>query len=247
VHLREVVAKRHLALALQRQAQRVGTDVGVAVAIAAHPVPHAQEGRHRATVQRQLEFAVEHRDLREEGDRIPAQRVFDLVGHRQPGGAQHARLPQLGDAGADGLLVGPPLGAAVQPVARGDEAGDRALGVEDALALHLGRMRGQHRADVGLLQRLGDRLGVVAGLAQLLQAARQRPLLAVAQALVVQAAAHVVAVLGEVGQVREVAEGADHAHRLVARQALQQAVEFAPGLVVALEAVGHRQLAHALH
>ena len=43
------------------------------------------------------------------------------------------------------------------------------------------------------------------------------------------APAHVVAVLGDVGQVREVAEGADHADRLVARQVLQQPVERAAG------------------
>ena len=50
------------------------------------------------------------------------------------------------------------------------------------------------------------------------------------------APAHVVAVLGDVGQVREVAERADHAHRLVAGQVLQQPVEHAPGAGVASSA-----------
>ncbi len=65
---------------------------------------------------------------------------------------------------------------------------------------------------------------------QPLEGHRQRAFLQVALALVVLAPAHVVAVLGDVGQVREVAEGADHADGLVARQVLQQPVERAAGL-----------------
>ena len=58
------------------------------------------------------------------------------------------------------------------------------------------------------------------------------------------APAHVVAVFGDVGQVAEVAEGADHGHRLVGRQVLQQPVQHAARASVCLQAVGHRQLAH---
>ena len=65
-------------------------------------------------------------------------------------------------------------------------------------------------------------------------------------ALVVLAPAHVVAVFGNVGQMREVAEGADHAHRLVGRQVLQKPVKHPPGAGVLLQPVGHRQLAHPL-
>jgi len=47
---------------------------------------------------------------------------------------------------------------------------------------------------------------------------------------------------GDVGQVRKVAEGADHAHRLIAAQILQEFVERTAGLGVALEPVSDRQL-----
>ena len=107
-------------------------------------------------------------------------------------------------------------------------------------------MRREHRRDVRVRQRLRDVAGTDAGLGQPLERHRERAFLQVALPLVVIAAAHVVAVFGDVRQVREVAEGADHAHRLVARQVLQQAVERAAGLRVALQPIRHRQLAHAL-
>jgi hypothetical protein len=47
-------------------------------------------------------------------------------------------------------------------------------------------------------------------------------------------------------QVREVAEGADDAHRVVAAQAHEQPVEGAAGALVALQPVRDGQLAHAL-
>ena len=80
--------------------------------------------------------------------------------------------------------------------------------------------------------------------------ARQRHLdaafLRVAGALVDGAAADVVAVFGQVGQVAEVGEGADHAHRLLARQRLEQLLERLVGLVVGIAAEGHRELADVL-
>ena len=176
---------------------------------------------------------------------VVAQRVLDLVGHRQLGGAQHARLPQLGDAGADQLLVLVPFAVAAQVVALAHELGDGALGIEDALALHLGGVGGEHGCDVGAAQGGRDVGRALVGAVQPLEAHRQRAFLLVAGPFMDQAPAHVVAVLGDVGQVREVAEGADHAHRLVGRQVLQQPVEHAPGAGILLQPVGHRQLAHA--
>ena len=60
------------------------------------------------------------------------------------------------------------------------------------------------------------------------------------------APAQVVPVLGDVGQVREVAEGADHADGVLAAQAREQPVEVAPGALVALQPVGDRELADPL-
>ena len=42
----QVVAQRHLALALQSVLQGVSVDIGVAVAVAAHPLAHAQKWRN---------------------------------------------------------------------------------------------------------------------------------------------------------------------------------------------------------
>jgi hypothetical protein len=244
VHLGEVEAQRHLGLAGQGVAQRRRADVGVAVAVAADPVAHAQEGRDAVAGQGALDVAVQARDLAQEGHWVVAQRVFDLVGHRQLGGAQHARLPQLRHTGADQRLVlGAPLGRG-QGVALGHQRRHGALGIEDALALHLGGVGGEHRRDPGLLQHLGDVGGAVVGAVQALEAERQRARLLVTGGLVHGAAAQVVAVFGDVGQVAEVAEGADHRHRAVCREVLQQPVEHTAGRGVGLQAVGHRELPH---
>ncbi|MNT76950.1 hypothetical protein D3C72_2160150 [compost metagenome] len=53
------------------------------------------------------------------------------------------------------------------------------------------------------------------------------------------AAADVVAVFRQIGQVREVGEGTDHAHRLVARQVLEQGLERFLRILVVIAAVGH--------
>ena len=133
-----------------------------------------------------------------------------------------------------------------QVVALAHQLGNGALGVEDALALHLGGVGGQHRRDVGARQHLGDVGCAVVGLVQPLEGHGQRALLLVAFLFVGQAAAHMVAVFGDVGQVAEVAERADHRHRLVGRQVLQQPVEHAAGAGVGLQPVGHRELPHTL-
>ena len=64
--------------------------------------------------------------------------------------------------------------------------------------------------------------------------------------LVMLTPAHVMPVFRNVGQVRKIAERANHTHRLIPAQVLQQAVQGAAGLGVALKPVGHRELAHAL-
>ena len=246
VHLGQVVAQRRLALARQRQLQRLGGHEGVAVAVAADPVAHAEEVGDVAARQRVLDLAVHLRDLAQEGRAVVGQRVLDLVRDGQLGVAQHARLPELGHAGGELLLVLGALARGVQMVALVDQLGHGALGVEDGLALNLGRVRGQHRRDVGPRERAGDVVGADVGLGQALEGHRERPLLQMPLALVHLAAAHMVAILGDVGQVREVAEGADHADGLLDRQVLEQAVERLAGAGILLQAVGDRELADLL-
>ena len=152
----------------------------------------------------------------------------------------------MGDAGTDeGFVVGPTIGGG-QVVAFADKRGDGTLGVENALALHFGGMGGEHGRDVGVLQGVSDVGRPVVGTMQSFDGQSQRAFLQIARLFVHRAAAHVVAVFGDVGQVAEVAEGADHRHRLVSREVLQQAVQHAACAGVGLEPVGHRKLAHAL-
>ncbi len=95
------------------------------------------------------------------------------------------------------------LSGGAEFVALAHQRGDGALGVEDALALHLGGVGREHGRDVGMRQRLRDLGGAVVGAVQPLEGQRQRTVLLVAHAFVHGAAAHVVAVLGDIGQVRE--------------------------------------------
>ena len=221
VRFGQVEAQHRFALPRQRHAQGLGGDEGVAVAVATDPVAHAEEAGDRVARQRAFELAVHARDLAQEGRVVVRQRVLDLVADAELGGAQHARLPELGDAGANHRLVIGAVALGGQGLALFHQLGDGALGIEDALALHFGRVGREHRRDVGMGQRLGDVATADAGLGQALERHRERAFLQMALPLVVIAAAHVVPVLGDVGQVREVAERADHAHRLVAAQVLQ--------------------------
>jgi hypothetical protein len=132
----------------------------------------------------------------------------------------------------------------VQVVALAHQFGDGPFGVQDALALHFSGVGRQHRRDVRRGQHLRDVGRAVVGLVQPLEGHGQRAFLLVPLAFVRQPPAHVVAVLGDVGQVAEVAEGTDDRHRLVGRQVLQQPVEHAAGAGVGLQPVGHRQLPH---
>jgi len=50
MHLGQVVAQRHFGLAAQCIVQRLGADIGVAVAVTANPLAHAQKAVHRLVV-----------------------------------------------------------------------------------------------------------------------------------------------------------------------------------------------------
>ncbi|OIQ71738.1 hypothetical protein GALL_466410 [mine drainage metagenome] len=248
--------ERAARLQLQRVGQRLGGHVGVAVAVAADPVAHAEErrqppaaavGAREQLIEFGFQLKVKPRHFAEEGAVVVRKRVLDFVGHSQLGEAQQPRLPQLGDARAQlGFdLAQPPR--RLRLVAFGEQSRDHAFGVEQALALHFGRVRGQHRRDQRVGEYRVELTGVVSGVAQLVQrGAHAARLRAVAGELVGAAPAQHVAVLGDVGQDREIAEGADHADRVVARELLQRAVEVAAQLGFAVAVVADRELADAL-
>ena len=213
--LGEIKAQRHFTLAAQGLAQRGGRDVGVAVAVAADPVAHAQEGRHGVAGQGAFHFTVQPRDFAQKRRLVVRQRILDLVGHGQPGGAQHARLPQLRHAGLQQRFVVRTQTRRDQIVAFGQVAGHGAFGVKNALALHLGGVGREHRRDAGRGQHLRNIGPAVVSALQALEGHGQRAFLVFTGVLVHRTAAQVVAVLGDVGQVAEVAERADDGHRLV--------------------------------
>ena len=177
-----------------------------------------------------LELGVEPRDLAQERGPVIAQRVLDLVAHRQLAVAQQARLPELGDAGAQQRFVALALAAVLERVALGQEFGDGEFGVEQALALHLGRVRGEHGRHPGTCEARGD---VVELDARVRRSARRswrgfRPdgVEASRGSLSCSGpASDPMAVLGDIGQMREIREGADHRDSLRRGQPAQQQFE----------------------
>ena len=154
VHLVEVGAERERTLRARGVTERLGRHERIAVAVAADPAAHAEERRHLVACEGPVGFAdrgryrtVEPRHLGEEGRAIEVEAVLDLVDHPQARQAQHRGLPEREHVPADRRLeLALLLLGERRAVARVQRPRDRALGVLDALALDLGRMRGEHRA-----------------------------------------------------------------------------------------------------
>ena len=168
-------------------------------------------------------------------------------------------MPQLHDAGAQLHFVGGQLaraervfgcvgggGQGLDVVARCQQLGNHALGVQNAFALHFGRVGGEHRRDKAVRQRLRNHLGRNAGPAQAGQRHFDAAFLRVTGALVHHAAADVVPVFGQVGQMAEIREGADDADGLVTRQTFEQFFQGLVGLGVGIAPETHREFAHLL-
>ncbi len=225
--------------------QRLGGHVRVPVAVAADPVSHPEEGRGRLT-EMLVDLRIKLRQFREEGRFVIAERILDLVANGQRGVAQQAGLPELRDPRAEHQRVLGAVARAAERVAFGEQPRDGALRIQCALALHLRRMRGQHRRDIGLRKRRRDALRLHAGRGQPLEGARQRPLLMRAAGLPQRATADMVPVLGDVREMREVAEGPHHRDRLGMGETLQQPVQFLRGVRIGLAADGDGETPYRL-
>ena len=165
-------------------------------------------------------------------------------------------MPQLHDACANLCVVGRKrfgsqqifgLHALAHRVPRGEQSGNVALRIQNALALHLGRVGGEHGRHIAVRQRI--RYGFWSNTSPTHAGQRHfyAALLRITRTLVHLAAANVVAVFGQIGQMAEVGEGADHAHRLVAREPFEQGLQGLVGLRVRVAPKRHRELAHLLH
>ena len=186
-----------------------------------------------------LDRAVDSRQFTEEGVIVEGERVGDLVDHLQPRLPQHVGAPEQQDRAAQLLLDARQLGVVARlPLARVEQGRDFEFPRQRALAAHFGRMRRQHRADQGVVEEVAQRLrvdarfvGAVEGIGERSRT-RRRTL-----EHVLAIAAAVVLILGDVRQVREIAEGPDDGEGLVGVEAVENRPQLTPrrGLVVAVE------------
>ena len=121
------------------------------------------------------------------------------------------------------------VGVGVTVQAQPHQFGDAVLGVEHGAAPSLGGVRGDHRRHQRTGQRVGDGRRIEIGRVEFEVGGGQAAVLRrLARRDVYGAAALAVDVLGDVGEQREVGEGADDGDGLMHVDAVEQAGEFGP-------------------
>ncbi len=247
MYLFEVIAEGLAALRVERLLHDVCSDERIAVAVAADPRAGPQEGGQRCADEI-FDTVVQAGHLAQEGGVVVGQGVVDLVHHRKLELTQHARLPEDQHRTPQRLIVfGQFVGGECQPVAGVEQLRDLPLAVEDALALDLGRMRGQYRGDLGAGEEAGElRLVDAEGVgARDGEGEAARTGLGAGQRMRARAA-DAMLVLGDIGEVREIAERPHHEIGLFAREGVEDFVEFAPGIRILFPMLADRQQANAL-
>ena len=177
-------------------------------------------------------------DFLQEGVVVERQAVGDLVEHGELGPAQQIGLPERQHLASQLLVAGRGFVLRQRDAFTAiKQRCDLHLAVHRALTADLGRVRGQNRADLGLLEKAPQLVGADSGALGESQRLRQH---AGAAGLGRGPGAHladVVLVLGDVGEVGEIAEGADDPHRLGGRHAVEDLLELTPGdpILIAVE------------
>ena len=163
-------------------------------------------------------------------------------------------MPQLQHPGADlrfnerhGAGRGGVRGAGGDGVSLLQTVGNATLGVQNAFALHLGGVGGQHRRNMGVGQGLTHGFVGPASGFQFAQGLFHASSMHVAGSVVQLLPADVVLVLGQVGQVAEIREGANHADRLFAGERSQLLFQSLAGQRIGIAAKRHRQSANVLN
>ena len=172
---------------------------------------------------------------------VERERVGDLVDHLELRLAQQVGAPQDEHRAPQLLLVERQLrfGSTHGASRSSSNLGDLELAGERALAPHFGRMGGQDRAHQRAIEEVAERGGLDAHLARALKRVGERAGTRRRAGDRMRAvAADVMLVLGDVGEVREIAVGAHDRQRLVGVEAVERRLELAPraDLVVAMEA-----------
>ena len=152
--------------------------------------------------------------------------------------AQEIGAPEDDDRASQLLLVRGELGRIDGAVALVEQIGDLEFPQPSALPPDFCRMRGEDRADQGGVEELLERLGLDAHFARALEGKGERtgPRRG-ARDEMRAVAADVVLILGNVGEMREIAVGAHDRERLVGAQAVERGLELAPGagFIIAME------------
>jgi hypothetical protein len=227
----------------QRAAHHRRIHIRIAVAVAADPGADGEERRQPRFdavlfLQGLLELGVKARQLVEEGEAEVGKPVRHLVRHREPRAAQHCREPQPEDLGMQGPVS---LGRLLP----GKKPCYFTLAIQDALALHLGRMRGENRRHARAAEPFQQCIQADAGLARAVERVGEAARAPRRARRGVRAAAPVLLlVLGDVEEMREVAERAHQVQRLLGVQGVQLALELGAGRFFL--AKRHRLLADAL-
>ncbi len=235
-------------------------DVRIAVAVAADPGADGEKRREPrlalervALFERRLEVGVKARQLGEQRHAEVIEAVRNLVGDFQPRQAQHRSKPQPQHLARQRLIRLVALAHATGERALRDQVGDRALAVEDALALDFGRVRGQHRADTRAREPVDERRSRDAiardALERVGEAARTRRRAGFGVRV---PAPLLLRIFRDVEQLREEAERAHDMQGLLDVQSVQLRVELRLDFARCAAAVGfraakaHRGLADAL-
>ena len=127
------------------------------------------------------------------------------------------------------------------------ELGNVAFCVQYAFALHFGRVRGEYRRHKTVGQHVSYGFRSYSRPSQAGQGNVNTAFLGVARTLVNGAAANVVAVFGQVGQVAEVSKSANHTDGLVAAEAFQKLFQSFVGFDIGVAPECNRQFADLLN
>lgn len=175
--------------------------------------------------------------------------VLDLVEHGELGVAQQIGMPQGHDGAAQALFADALLlGGHLDPIALGKQIRHFLLAIQSALAPNLGGVRGEDRADHGVIKKFLQFGSREPGLSCTTQRLGQRAAPGRGAGDGMKPGTPVaVLVLGNIGKMEEIAEGADDAQRLIRRQRVENAFQLALGRFVAIAVELFRRLPDALH